>query len=300
MVVLIVITGGVYSSMTVIRASSGFILELRVFYLLLLTHIMLNVPLNQILTDRAFRSLRLVLLAYVVALVLFQARSNLFEVAAVLLIPFLIWDGDRIKFKYLVLLFFLMLVPNIIVLGRLGVEGDFLSIADQVFSFEYTMLLSKFLGAAIAYPIPMDSLSFVPQLILLIPSPLRDLFDFAPISYDFFILLSEEAGVSGGGFSLFAQLYNDFRWFAPLILLALGCLIGGWIARARFVGRVSILYSAGPLFYSAFLMAVRNDFGVFLKYSIQLLIIAYLLDYFLKTRLGKTNNLTFSQVVKKQ
>ena len=298
MVIVIAMTGGVYSSMTVIRASSGFILELRMFYLLLLTHVMLNVPLNQFLSDRAFRIPRLVLLAYVVAVVLFQARSNLFEVATVLVIPWLIWNGDKIKFKYLVFLFFGMFIPNIIILGRIGLEGDFWSIVDQVFSFEYTMLLSKFLGAAIAYPVPMDSLSFVPQLRLLLPSPLRDLFDFAPISYEFFDLLSLDAGVTGGGFSLLAQLYNDFRWFAPIVLLLLGCLIGRAIGQGRFSGRVSIRSSVGPLLYGGFLMAVRNDFGVLLKYSIQLFIVAFVLSYIVKTRLGKTNKLIPSQVIK--
>ena len=298
MVIVIVMTGGVYSSMTLIRASSGFILELRMFYLLLLTHVMLNVPLNQFLSDRAFRITRLTLLAYVVAVVLFQARSNLFEVATVLLIPWLIWNGDKIKFKYLGFLFFAMFIPNIIVLGRIGLEGDFWTIADQVFSFEYTMLLSKFLGAAIANPAEMDGLSFVSQLVLLVPSPLRDLFDFAPISYEFFNLLSEEAGVSGGGFSLFAQLYSDFRWFGPIVLLLFGCLIGRAIGQGRFPGRVSILSSVGPLLYGGFLMAIRNDFGVLIKYSIQLFIVAFVLHYIVKTRLGKTNKLIPSQVIK--
>mgnify|MGYP006195986819 CR=1 FL=1 len=90
----------------------------------------------------------------------------------------------------------------------------------------------------------------------------------------------------------------DFRWIAPIVLLLLGCLIGRAIGQGRFSGRVSIRSSVGPLLYGGFLMAVRNDFGVLLKYSIQLFIVAFVLNYIVKTRLGKTNKLIPSQVIK--
>jgi len=293
MVVVIAITGGNYTSMTVIRAGSGFILELRVVYLLLLTHIMLNVPLTQFLMNRAFRTARFIMLTYVVAIILFQARSLLFELICVLVIPWLIWNGDKIKLKYLIALFCAMVVPNIMVLGRIGFDKGFKSVIDIIFSFEYTFILSKFMGAIISYPISTDGLSFVPQFsLLLIPSPLRDFFDFPLISYEFFEQLSLNAEISGGGFSLFAQFYHDFGWFAPVIFLLIGCLIGRSLVRTRFSGRVPILSSAGPLFYSGFLMAIRNDFAIFLKYSIQLFILAFILSYIVKTNLGKSNKLT--------
>ena len=300
MLILIVITGGSYGSMVKIRASSGFIFELRMLYLLLLTHVMLNVPIGQFLSDRAFRLARLVLVLYVVAVVIFQARSCLFEIAGVLLIPRLLWNGDKIKFKYLLYLGIAMFVPNLVVLGRIGIQDDFWSTASLVFSFEYTMVLSKFLGAAISNPVSMDTTSFLTHFQLLLPSPLRNLFDLPPIQYGFFNKISETAGVTGGGFSLLAQLYNDFRWYSPIVLLIIGYVIGRVVGRGRRVGRVSIKYSYGPLLYCGFILAIRNDFGVLLKYSVQLVVISWVLNFLVRTRLGKTSQLIFPTTVKHQ
>ena len=52
-------------------------------------------------------------------------------------------------------------------------------------------------------------------------------------------------------------------------------------ARAMRVGRASILISTAPLLYTAFILAFRNDLGVFLKYAIQLFIFALIMNLFI-------------------
>ena len=152
------------------------------------------------------------------------------------------------------------------------------------------MILDKFLGAAIdtGYQ-AKEALSFLPQLGLIIPSPIRNLLEIQATNTDYIEDLSEAAEVYGGGFSLVAQMYTDFGWFSPLVFGLLGLLIGRVNYQASKVGRVKLLYATAPLLYSIFILTFRNDFGVFLKYTIQLFMMAVVLNFLLRIRLGVRN-----------
>ena len=107
---------------------------------------------------------------------------------------------------------------------------------------------------------------------------------------EYFSTLTDLSGVNGGGFSLLAQFYTDFGWWTLLVMFILGAFIGRKIGNAGHVGFVSIRNSVGPLIFAAFLLSLRNDFAVFLKYTIQVLIISYFLNACIRTKIGKLNH----------
>lgn len=269
-----------YSVMTQIREANGFIFELRMIFLLLISHILLNVPWRNLLRLRELKTARWVVLVYIICTLLFQARSATFEVVSIIAFSQLVWAGDKVKIKYIVIVMGMLLVPNLIVLGRLGIPEEPGEFINGIFSFEYSILINNFLSAAILSGSDMlGDISFIPSLQLLIPSPLRDLFGIAVVKSSFYADLSDEANVSGGSFSLLAEMFSNFGWFSLVIFGLLGAFIGYWNSRAARVGFVSILYSSAPLLYAALVLAFRNDFGIFLKYSIQVLIVSWILTH---------------------
>jgi len=284
------VTGFSYGPMTQLRESYGFIFELRMVYLLLLSHLLLNIHWRSFLGRLELRMTRVILVLYLIGLLLFQARSAIFEVGVCIIIPLLMWAGDRVRVVYVAALCGLLILPNIIVLGRMGIPDNTNELLEGLFSIEYTIILNKFLGAAIEYGFEADTgLSFFPQFALIIPSPLRDLFGIQAINTDYILELSDLADVHGGGFSLVAQMYTDFGLSAPLVFFLLGILIGGMNFKAANVGRVKLIYATAPLLYSIFVLSLRNDFGVFLKYTIQLFIVAVVMTTLLKIRLNIRN-----------
>lgn len=280
-------TGFSYGPMTALRQDYGFIFELRIVLLLLLSHLLLNIPWREFLKNPKLKISRTILAVYFFGLLLFQARSAIFEFGACLIIPLLMWSGDKVQVKYLLMLSVMMIVPNVVVLGRIEIPDDPYELLDGLFSIEYTMILNQFLGAAIETGMrSKEALSFLPQFGLILPSPLRNLFDIQATNNDFILELSEYAKVYGGGFSLVAQMYTDFGWFAPIVFYLLGLLIGHTNYKASKVGRVKLIHATAPLLYSMFILSFRNDFGVLLKYSIQLFVVAAILNFLLKLRLG--------------
>ena len=102
---------------------------------------------------------------------------------------------------------------------------------------------------------------------------------------EYFIHVSNLAKVSGGGFSLMAQLYSDFQWGAVFVFYALGLLIG-WLNRGAYkVGNVGMFFASSPLVYSMFVLSLRNDFGVMSKYMIQVLILSLVLSFLYRVRI---------------
>ena len=263
---------------------AGFILELRVVFLLLLSHLLLNVRLGEFMAFPRYKIIRIITYTYIIVAFLMQARSRIFEVAAVVGFTHLMWHGDQLRIKYLALIGIALITPNFIVLGRLGWPEDFTTLLDGIFSFEYTVLFNNLLSAAIeAGPNINKAYTFTPSLGLLLPSPIRTLLGMEIVKSEYYENLAEAADIRNGGFSLLAELFTNFGWGAILVLAVLGALIGFLNGRALRVGRVSILTSTAPLVYSAFILAFRNDLGVFIKYSIQLLVIALLITFLIDT-----------------
>jgi hypothetical protein len=195
------------------------------------------------------------------------------------------WAGDKVKVKYMLLMVCSIIVPNLIVLGRMGFPSDPELLMNGLFSFEYSTLFNNILSEAILRGREVHGgLTFIPDLILLIPSPLRALFGIQAATSDYQSILLSEAGVFGGGFSFVGEMYSNFAWLAPLVFGILGALIGKMNAGAARVGRVPVFYAVAPLLYVSFILAFRNDFGVFLKTVIQLFIVAILIDILRRLR----------------
>ena len=281
MLVAFTVTNFNYGLMSQFREKYNFFFELRMLPLIVFSYILHNVELKNILRDKKFKSLRISLFFYIIALTLFQVRSPIFEIFFIIMFSHLMWNGDKFKFKYLFILLIATILPNIIILGRIGFPDDFNMLIDGIFSIEYSIMLNQFLGTAITSSESLrDGLSFLPQIALLIPSPIRDIFNISATNNDFFLNVSDYAGLHGGGFSLFAQNYLDFGWYSIIVFFILGLFIGKLNKGASRVGNVSFVYSVAPLIFALFILSIRNDLGVFIKYSIQALIIAFCFQLF--------------------
>jgi len=278
MIVVIAMGDFDYSGMVAIRESNGFIFELRMIYLLLLSHILLNIRLKQLIELRELKATRLIVIIYFICTLFFQARSAVFEVVAIFMFTQLMWKRDKIKLRYIFIVAVMLLVPNIIVMGRLGIPDSPMALINGLFSFEYSIEINNFLSAAIvAGSDILHGISFMPSLELLIPSPLRDYFGLEVVKSGYYSILSADADVSGGGFSLLAEMFSNFGWMSLLVFWLLGVFFGYFNSRAAKVGNVVITSAVAPLLYGSFILAFRNDFGVFLKYSIQLIVISWIL-----------------------
>jgi hypothetical protein len=267
-----------YSAIVQLKVDYPFPFQSRIGFLAILAHLLLNIPIKQIIRRPELRSVRWITVIYILLTLLLQFRSEVFEVASIVLFSQLMWSGDRVKLKYIVAMVLSLLVPNLIVLGRLGIPNDPEVLISGIFSFEYSTLFNNILSEAILRGRDIQGgLTFVPSLVLLIPSPLRDVLGVEVVKSDYYDLVSSSAGVLGGGFSFLGEMYSNFGWFAPLVLGFLGMLIGAMNARASQVGKVPVFFAAAPLLYEYFILEFRNDFGVFLKSSIQLFIVVLLL-----------------------
>ncbi len=276
-----------YTSMTQLRESNGFIFELRMIFLLLVSHILLNLPLRQVFLERKLKTVRWIVIIYFLCTILFQARSAVFELIAIIAFCHLMWEGDKVKIKYVVIVFCMMLVPNLIMLGRLGIPENTQDLIAGLFSFEYSVLINKYLSEAISAGSNLrGEVTFLSSLMLLIPSPLRDLFGLVVVKSAYYVDLSTAIEAFGGGFSMLAEMYSNFGWLAVVVFGLLGSLIGHLNSRAARVGFVSISYALAPLCYIAFILSFRNDFGVFIKYILQLFGVAFFLRFLLIVKKG--------------
>ena len=286
-----------YQDITELKGYLGFIFELRMFALLLLSYVLINIPVSLWLSDKRLRFVRYLYISYILLAILLQARSVVFEAAAVPAFCYLMWTGNKVRLKYLALLAFSFVVPNLIVLIRLHVSLDSVDVFTDLFSLEYSVLLNNLLSHAIySKNLPVWGATFFPSMILLIPSPLRDVLGITVVKSYLYVQESLEAGVTGGGFSLLAEMFMNFGWLSIFCFLLFGIYIGNVLRGASKVGRVGLYYASAPLVYIAFILCFRNDFGVFLKYVTQLLIATAILSLMLRARLGSRGSTQISQV----
>lgn len=274
----------VYQAMAETLEGSGFVFELRVFLLVALSYIVLNVPLREFWTGPQYRFIRILLFLYMASILVVQARSRVFEFAGILVFAYLMWSGDKVRWRYIGAIAVALLIPNLIVLGRLGIPDDAGALIDGLLSFEYSVTLNNFLGAAIERSYATQGeLTFLKSLWLLIPSPIRTLMDIEVVKSEAYEALAGIAQVRNGGYSMLAEMFQNFGWFAIIAFAAMGAGIGALNRLAARVGQVSIVAATAPLIYVGFVVAFRNDFGVFLKFVIQTFLAAVLLRTMLRT-----------------
>ncbi|MGO9636486.1 MAG: hypothetical protein ACLPSO_00910, partial [Terracidiphilus sp.] len=113
-----------YVTIVEIKFKYSFFFQSRMIFLMLLAHLLLNIPPKQIWVRKELRSVRWITLIYAVLTILLQFRSEAFEIAATVAFSLLMWTGDKVKVKYIVLVVCSIIVPNLIVLGRLGFPSD--------------------------------------------------------------------------------------------------------------------------------------------------------------------------------
>lgn len=263
---------------------NNFLFELRFFYLLPLIHILLNITLKDFISLPKLRWVRIVTLLYFLCIIFLQARSKLFEFLFIFIFSYLIQSRDIFKVKHIFYAILALIIPNIIILGRLGVPDDSSTLIDVLFSFEYSIIFNNALSAAIHQGFSFDKIfTFSDSLPLIIPSPIRSLLDITVVKSKYYADISQDAGLNNGGFSLLAEMFTNFGWLAPGVFFLFGSWLSFYIVKCKNnLGNINLRYSIAPILYSTFVLAFRNDFGVFIKTIITVQIIAVFISYFFK------------------
>lgn len=278
--VLAYISGFQYQAMAETLESSAFIFELRIIFLLCFSYLTLNVAPRTLWRGHQYRFFRLAVFVYTLSVLVVQSRSRVFELLAVPIFAYLMWSGDKIRWRYIGALLIALTVPNLIVLGRLGLPGSFGDLMSGLFSIEYSVILNNILGGAIEHRyVVQEPLTFLKSLWLIIPSPMRTLLGIEVIKSEAYDALVHIADVRNGGYSMLAEMFQNFGWWSFLVFALLGWIIGSLNKRAFYVGHADIFAAMAPLIYTGFVLGLRNDFGVFLKFAIQLLLIALFLRF---------------------
>jgi len=269
-----------YEAMVSYRSKSGFIFQLGIIYLIFLSNLLLNIGFYNLLHSKQYLISKLLLIFYIVLIIMFQARSELFEISSIIIYTYLMWHNDRFKTKYVFILFICICIPNILVLGRMGIPSDINVLVSSIFSIEYGMIYNNFVSAAIVNGY-ISNFSFLPSLALLIPSPIRDLFDISVVKSSYYEDITSISKVRGGSFSLLAEVYSNFMYFGIIVFGLFGYILGYFNKKARNVGNCNFIASIGPILYAQFLISFRNDFGVLIKYFLQILLISFFLELIL-------------------
>lgn len=281
---------GNYHAMVSTRENMNFFFELRIFPILLFVFVFCGIPVKE-WSNRIYRKSLYLFCIMFFLFVIVQARSLVFEMGCVLGYYYLRKTNNKLKLKYILFLYLISIIPNILVLGRLSSEQVDLSNSDtwrNIFTYEYSLLFNNILSESIVTT--KDFLygkTIFSSIGLLFPSFVRE---FLGISIDktFISDVAQDAGVFGGSFSLLAEMYLNFGWGAIMAFGVLGYFLG-YIDNLFFnYKQISLKASAVPLAYSYLVLAFRNDFAVCLKQLIQLLIIIYLIEFISRIKIKST------------
>jgi hypothetical protein len=281
---LIVAGKGNYHEMVRVRQSMNFLIELRVFPLIAFSYIL------QFISKRTYKrySYDLTLFGILIALfVIVQARSLLVEVGCILAYYFCKRNKNKIKIKYIVILYILSILPNVVVLGRLSAEQADLSSVEtwkNLFTYEYTVIFNNIVAEVIysTKEIPYFS-TILTSFGLMIPSFIREMLGIT-IDKEMINSIANDAGVFGGGFSLFAELYLNFGWFALAVFFLLGSYLGNLDKKWFCAKRIKLKEAIIPLIYSYIVLGLRNDLGVTIKQIIQIYVVVMIINIILRIK----------------
>ena len=267
-----------YADMTIIREKHSFLFELRIVPLLCFIYIFQGVNKSNY---KKFK-LQIVLFAFLFLLfIIIQARSLFFELGCVIGYFFLKRTKNKIKLAYIVAIYILSITPNLIVLGRLSPEQRDLSKREtweSIFSYEYTILCNNILSESIDQNEPaLYGEAIAEGFKLAVPSFLRPALGIVRDETKI-RSLAEDAQVYGGGFSIMAEMYINWKWYSILFFFILGLMFGNndnkWFDRKT----LRMSDCCAPLIYAYFILSFRNDLAVFLKLLIQITVISYILQ----------------------
>lgn len=276
-----------YALMTKIRESLNFFFELRIFPLLIFTYLL------QYINRQTYKKYKIEICLFCLLCLLFvfvQARSLLVEVGCIIGYYFLKQNKNQIKIKYIVTIYIISIIPNIIVLGRLSAEqADLANIETwkNIFTYEYTILFNSILGETIGYTKEfLYGKTVFDGFYMLIPSFLRNMLGLIP-DKTIISSIAKDAGVFGGGFSLFAEMYLNFGWFSVVLFFLMGYFLAlqdnKWFNKSH----ITLLACTIPLIYSYVILGMRNDMAVLVKQIFQIYIVLYIVKILLKIKIFK-------------
>lgn len=286
-IVLIVIIkgGGNYQKMASVRESMNFLFELRIFPLLAFVYLLQFISKK---TVKEYRSEIILFSTLMAFFVIVQARSLLVESGCVLGYYFCKKNKDKIKIKYIVILYILSIVPNLIVLGRLTSEQSDLTNIEtwkNIFTYEYTILFNNIVAEVISSTKDIDyGVTIIPSLGLLFPSFIREFLGIS-IHKDLLNTIAINAGVLGGGFSMFAELYLNFGWLSLIIFYFMGLYLAKLDSKWFTAKTIPLKYAMIPIIFSYILLGLRNDLGVLIKQIIQIHIAFFIIQYIVKVKI---------------
>lgn len=277
-----------YALIAADRIRYSFLFESRMFLLIILSGYLRGLFLSKASIRK--RPLALTAFAfYLFSLVAVQARSLLFEAVIVVILNWLLCNGDKIKAKYIIALFLSVLLPNIALIARFGGTLNEEELLAGIFGFEYLFLIPNFIGAELRSNIDIN---FLNGMMILVPSFLRNIFS-SEVDYSYFISINEWSGEFGGGFSVVAHLIALFGVGGGVLIF---CFLGALLSKLRMsyynFDRLAFTRSLFPLVFIFFIISLRNDFYIFAKVLIQMVIVAIFLDCVL---LRKTSLYFFKQ-----
>lgn len=277
-VLYVIVKGrGQYNSMAHIRESINFLFELRIFPILLFTYLL------QFIKEEGYRKFRFDVFLFSILVLLFlfvQARSLIFEIGCILGYYYLKRQKNKIKLKYILILYGISIMPNIIVLLRLSSDQyNILEIETwkNILTYEYTIIFNSILGETVSEVTnPIYGTSIINSICLIIPSFIREALGIIP-DKNLLVSIAHNAGVFGGGFSLFAEMYLNFGWGAIIMFYFIGYFLGKadniWFNKKY----LSLKACTVPIIYSYILLGLRNDLGVMIKQIIQIYIVVIII-----------------------
>ena len=281
---------GNYHAMVAERENMNFFFELRVFPILLFVYVFCGIPVKEWKNRKYRKSLFLFGIMFLL-FILVQARSLVFELGCILGYYYLRKTNNRFKLKYVLYLYLISIIPNLIVLGRLSADKVNLLDADtwrNIFTYEYSLIFNNILSESIVTTNEyLYGKTILSSIGLLLPSFIREPLG---ISVDKTLTtdIAHDAGVFGGSFSLLAEMYLNFGWGAIIVFGILGYFLG-YLDNLFFnYKQISLKASVVPLAYSYLVLAFRNDFAVCLKQLIQLFIVVYLIEFISRIKIKST------------
>lgn len=281
-----------YHEIVLVREKINFLFELRVVPNLLFSYILFNSDSSEWKKNQ-YKKLKNVLIVYIILILLTQTRSLIFEIFSILSIRFMKSKNVRLKKQYILYLFIVSIIPNIVVLFRLeDGQVDFSNIDTykSIFTYEYSLMFNNILSEIFNNEMNYNYSDMYNNLfILLIPSFLRKDFSLA-IDGSALEEIANNAGVYGGGFSLLGQLYLLFGYWSILYWMISGLFLGVSFKKLYKRKNNSIYIATLPIIYIYIILSFRNGLDVYLKQIVQLYMIASFLNIIITTKYNLTKS----------
>ena len=265
-----------YGTLATERHSYSFLVELRVIpYLLIIQHA------SQTYLRTSFWFKVLIFLSILV-MIIYQARSIMLEIILIAMCIRLRKTDDKFSVKYYVIGFLMIPLSNVMI--ALRNQLSFEQYLNEMFKFEYLLIFNNIVAASLSVNYE-DKLGWViERFVLILPSPLRNLFGLSNPSDQMFLDVSSAASLTSGGFSYLANSYIIFGYYTFLVLYILYFIIE-IVRRNYMIYKINnYIAHSYPILLSYVILAIRNDMGVLFKQIIQIILISTIMNMISRMR----------------